>query len=297
MTLHEAIKSGPLLCDGGMGTQLVNRGLRSGDVPELWNVNRQDDIADVHRAYKDAGCNLITTNSFGASSVALARHGLESRMRELNLAAASAARQVSEGSGFVLGDIGPSTQMIEPYGDLAEQDAMTSFSQQAEALLAGGVDGFVIETMGDPNEMQLAIRGVREVSGTHPVLATYAFSRDKSGAFRTMMGTTVHDAAKAALEVGADVIGANCGTNLSLDDYADLAREFVSAAGVTPVLIQPNAGSPKLLDGSYRYDAAPAAMAELASRMLASGVRIIGGCCGTTPDHIRAMATVLPRRG
>lgn len=293
MTLGKAIRSRQLLCDGGMGTQLVMRGLRAGDVPELWNLERLKDVSEVHRAYADAGCELITTNSFGASSVALARHGLADRMRELNQAAAQAARTSVPATVFVLGDIGPLTAMLEPYGDLTEQAAAESFEMQAAALAMGGVDGFVIETMSDPNELSIAVRAARQAAPELPVIATFAFSRSQDGTFRTMMGTSAADAMIAAKEAGADVVGANCGTSLSLPDYRDLADALLDAAKATPVIVQPNAGSPKLVDGSYVYDATPEAMRQLALDLYRAGVRIVGGCCGTTPLHLASMRGAL----
>lgn len=296
MTLTQALANRVLVCDGGMGTQLVARGLKAGDVPELWNVDRADDVASVHQAYADAGCDLVTTNTFGCSSVAMSRHGLDRRCDELNKAAVKLARGAVGAGRFVLGDIGPLTQMIEPYGDLSEDDASASFAQQAQSLADAGADALVVETMSDTNEVTLAIRAARSVCDL-PVIATYAFSRAADGTFRTMMGTTVSDAMSAAIEAGASVVGANCGTSLSLPDYADLARVVLEAAGTTPVIIQPNAGSPKLVDGNYTYDATPQAMAELAMEMKRAGVRIIGGCCGTTPVHLKAMAAAVHRDG
>jgi methionine synthase I (cobalamin-dependent) len=296
MTFTEALASRCLVCDGGMGTQLVARGLKAGDVPELWNVDRAADVAAVHRAYSDAGCDIVTTNTFGCSSVAMARHGLDARCDELNTAAVKLARTAVTPGRFILGDIGPLTQMIEPYGDLTEDDASASFAQQAKSLANAGVDALVIETMSDTNEMTLAIRAARSVCDL-PVIATYAFSRAADGTFRTMMGTTAADAMTAAIDAGASVVGANCGTSLSLPDYADLARVVLEAAGRTPVIIQPNAGSPKLIDGNYTYDATPQAMAELAQELQRAGVRIIGGCCGTTPAHLKAMAAEIRRKG
>ena len=293
MKLREALTSRTLVCDGGMGTQLVARGLRAGDVPELWNVDRPQDVSDIHRAYADAGCDLVTTNSFGASSIALARHTLESRMRELNLAAARLARNAVPASVYVLGDIGPCTQMIEPYGDTTEDAALESFHLQAKALLEGGVDGFVIETMSDVNEMMLAIRGVRQASTELPIFATYAFNLAPDGSFRTMMGTTAMDAVCSAISAGADAVGANCGTALSLSDYADLGCDLITASGKTPVIVQPNAGSPHMVDGKHTYDASPMAMAGLANELKDEGVRIIGGCCGTTPAHLAAIARII----
>lgn len=295
MTLGKAIRSRQLLCDGGMGTQLVLRGLKAGDVPEMWNLNRLQDVADVHRAYANAGCEMVTTNSFGASSVALARHGLADRMGELNQSAVRAARSSVPATTFVLGDIGPLTVMLEPYGDLSEQAAEESFEMQAAALASGGVDGFIIETMSDPNELSSAIRAARRTAPDLPIIATCAFSRSHDGSFRTMMGTSAEDAMLAAIEAGADVVGANCGTSLSLPDYHDLAAALLDGAKATPVIVQPNAGSPKLVDGSYVYDATPEAMGQLAHDLYRAGVRIVGGCCGTTPLHLASMRGALDR--
>jgi 5-methyltetrahydrofolate--homocysteine methyltransferase len=290
--LREALLGPTIVCDGGMGTQLVERGLRNGDVPELWNIHRAADVAAVHRAYVDAGCQCVTTNTFGASSVALARHGLDAQADTLNAAGVRLARDAVAGRAYVLGDIGPLTQMLEPYGDITEAQAFASFAEQARALVEAGADGLVIETMSDPNELGLAVGAARSVT-SDPVIATFAFSRAADGTFRTMMGTSVAECLRSAIDAGADVVGANCGTSLSLPDYLDLARDLVEHAGPTPVIVQPNAGSPKLIDGRYTYDATPDAMASLARDLRSAGVRIMGGCCGTTPAHLDAISKAI----
>jgi 5-methyltetrahydrofolate--homocysteine methyltransferase len=224
----------------------------------------------------------------------LARHGLDSQTRAFNVAGAQVARAAAGDRVAVLGDVGPLTAMLEPYGDCSEPDAAASFAQQVEALTAGGVDGFVVETMSDPTELSLA---VKEAARTGlPVIATFTYSRTAGGDYRTMMGTTIRDAVAAAIDAGASVVGTNCGTSLSLEDYLQLASQLVAAAAGTPVIVQPNAGSPKTIDDRVVYDAAPADLATLVPLLLESGVRIIGGCCGTTPAHLAAMRAALDAR-
>jgi 5-methyltetrahydrofolate--homocysteine methyltransferase len=291
-SLLEELKVRVLLCDGAMGTQLQLRGMKPGECGELWNVSRPDDVRAIHAAYASAGCELITTNSFGGSAVALKRHGLESRVAEVNLAAAKLARDAAGESRWALGDIGPLGELVEPYGDISEDDACDAFAAQAGALAEGGVDALLVETMADPNELAIAVRAAKSAASQLPVLATFTFSR-AGGTFRTMMGTTVADAVAAAIDAGADVVGSNCGTSLSLDDYLDLAGELVKNAGKIPVILQPNAGSPREVNGRLVYDATPQDMARVVPRFLESGIRILGGCCGTTPDHLASMRAII----
>lgn len=286
--LLDAIKTRVLLCDGAMGTQLQLRGMKPGECGESWNVTRPDDVRAIHAAYVDAGCDLITTNSFGGSGVALRRHGLEPRVTELNLAAARIAREAAGDDRWVLGDIGPLGELVEPFGDISEDDARAAFAAQAAALAEGGADALLVETMADPNELAIAVRAAKLAAPKLPVIATFTFSRG-GGTFRTMMGTTVTDAVAAAIDAGADVVGSNCGTSLSLADYLDLAVELVQHAGTTPVILQPNAGSPRERDGKLVYDATPRDMATMTPRFLQTGLRLFGGCCGTTPAHLAAM--------
>jgi 5-methyltetrahydrofolate--homocysteine methyltransferase len=291
MDLTERLARGPMLCDGGMGTQLMARGMRAGECSELWNVERTSEVEDVHRAYRDAGCELITTNTFGGTTTALARHGLAERAAELNELAVRLARRAVGGSCYLLGDIGPFGDFLEPMGTTTEAELAGIFRTQAMSLKRGGADGIIIETMSDPNEMRIAIKAAKGVA-YWPVIATYAFNApaEGSGVFRTMMGTTAEEAIQAAVAAGADVVGANCGTSLGLNDYLELAKVLVKAAGKTPVILQPNAGSPQTINGKTVHTATPEDMAALVQPLLAAGVRIIGGCCGTTPAHLKAMA-------
>ena len=298
-----ALRQRTLLCDGAMGTQLMARGLTSGECGEKWNLDRPADIEAIHRAYSEAGCDLVTTNTFGGTSATLERHGLAGQVAELNEAGARLARRAVESlpgrTHWVLGDMGPFGGFLEPVGDMSVVDLQRMFAQQAQALHRGGADAIIIETMVDPGELAVAVRAAREVAGW-PIIATYAFNKiagDAGGSsgFRTIMGTDVAAAVNAAIDAGADVVGANCGTSLSLEDYLRLAEALVQAAGGTPVIVQPNAGSPVMVDGKLHHPASPADMAGFVPRLQQIGVRIIGGCCGTSPAHLRAMAATLRR--
>lgn len=282
-----------LLCDGAMGTQLIARGLRSGECSVLWNADRRDDVLEVHRAYRSAGCDLITTNTFSGSPSMLARHGMEERTLELNTQGAALAREIVGAAGFVLGDVGPFGDFIEPIGDTSVEQAHEIFSMQVKGLLRGGCDAILVETMSDPAEVEVAVSAAK-AAGAPAVIATYAFQKSADGSFRTMMGTDVADSLRHALAAGADVVGANCGTSLSLADYLALVHQLVAGANGVPVAIQPNAGSPRMEGDLAIYDATPEDMARLVPELAAAGARIIGGCCGTTPEHLKAMAGALP---
>ena len=192
---------------------------------------------------------------------------------------------------LVLGDVGPFGGMLAPLGDAEPEAVAAAFRAQAEALLEGGADAILVETMSDPSELALAVQAARE-AGAPKVLATGTYQATPDG-FRTMMGATVAEMVAAALEAGADVIGANCGTRLSLDDYLALVPELVAAARGRPVMVQPNAGSPELVQGSVRYPTGAPAFGAAAPRLVAAGARIVGGCCGTGPAHIAAIAAAV----
>ncbi|MFO1522198.1 MAG: homocysteine S-methyltransferase family protein [Kiritimatiellia bacterium] len=290
--LLDALASHLLCCDGAMGTQLMARGMSSGECGMLWNVNRAADVRAVHDAYRSAGCDLITTNSFGGSASVLGRHGRADQVRDLNMAAARLARESAGEDAWVLGDVGPFGDFLEPLGDMTPEELRPIFQAQIEALLAGGADAILVETMVDPAEAVVGIEAAKLASPHAPVIATYAFQKPAPGVFRTIMGTTVAEAVERAVAAGADIVGANCGTGLDLDDYVLLAGQLVAAAGTVPVILQPNAAprrwwartpstTPPRADGGHR--AAPDG----------GGVRIIGGCCGTTPAHLKAMAATV----
>lgn len=289
--LRELLACRPLVCDGATGTQLQLLGLKPGENGLRWNLEAPEKVGLVHQRYLDAGADLLTTNTFSGTTLALAGHGLEERAAELNREGARLARAVAGERAFVLGDIGPFGGLLEPFGETPQETVFEAFRAQAAALLAGGADAILVETMSDQGEAALAINAARE-AGAPLILATFTFQQSRAG-LRTMMGTSVAAAVQAALDSGADVVGANCGTDLCLDVYVDLATELVAAAGGRPVVVQPNAGSPVIEEGRTVYRTGPAEFAEAAQRFLAAGARIVGGCCGTAPGHIAAVATIV----
>jgi len=252
-------------------------------------------VQAIHQAYRDAGCDMITTNSFGGSQFVLERHGLADRVYELNRAAARVAKAAANENGWAIGDVGPFGDFLEPVGDVTAEELREAFKAQIAALVEGGADAILIETMSDPAEAVVGVEAAKACDPAMPVIVTYAFQKTVSGEFRTMMGTSVAEAVRCATDAGADIVGTNCGTDLGLNDYVELARQLVAAAGKTPVIVQPNGGSPRTENGKTFYDASPKQMADAARQLLAVGVRIIGGCCGTTPEHLATMSrTVLP---
>ncbi len=291
--LRQELARRPLLCDGATGTQLHLLGLAPGACGELWCLEQPERVQQVHRHYLGAGADLLTTNSFGGTSYVLAGHGAGARVREINAAAARLARAVAGDRAWVLGDIGPYGGMLEPLGEGLPDEVNAAFREQAAALLEGGADGILIETMSDPAEAALAVQAAK-AAGAGLVIATYAFQQASSG-FATMMGNTAAECVAAVLAAGADVVGANCGTEVSLADYEKLTAELVAAAGSTPVIVQPNAGSPQLVNGQIHYATTPADFAAAGARFLAAGARLVGGCCGSTPEHIAALAARLKR--
>jgi 5-methyltetrahydrofolate--homocysteine methyltransferase len=283
-----------LLADGAMGTELQRAGLAPGEPGEGWNLERPDAIEAIHRAYLEAGSDAIITNTFGANPWVLARYDLADRLDEINRRAVAIARRAAGPGRFVLGDIGPSGGFLHPLGDLVAEDLQRAFERQAAALLAGGADGIIIETMSAIEEVVIGVRAAR-ASGAAFVIASMAFDRLPNGAIRTMMGVAPEQAATAFAEAGADVVGANCGTKLAVEDFARVAAGFRSAVTL-PLMIQPNAGQPELVDGRAVYRLSPPDYAAAMRAVLAAGANIVGGCCGTTPAHIAAVSSMLGAR-
>ncbi len=292
-SLRQELSRRPLLGDGATGTQLQQMGLAPGACGERWNLDHPERVRELHRRYLTAGSDLLTTNSFGGTTTVLAGHGLEASAHAINVAAARLAREVAGEQAWILGDMGPFGGLLEPLGEVSPDTAAAAFRQQAVALLEGGADALLVETMSDPVEVEIAVGAARE-AGAAVVIATYAFQKSAVG-YRTMMGTSAAEAVTRALAAGATVVGANCGTDLSLRDYERLTVELVAAAGNAPVIVQPNAGSPVLREGKICYAESAAEFATAATRFLAAGARIVGGCCGSTPEHIAAMRSVMER--
>lgn len=280
--------------DGAMGTMLHAAGLTSGGSPEAWNVERPEVIRGIYQSYVDAGSQIITTNTFGGTRYRLALHNQQSCVHEFNLAAARLAREVADAatrSGghevLVAGDIGPSGEILYPLGTTTPDEARAAFAEQATALAEGGVDFFLIETMSALEEVTAAVEGIRSVSDL-PIAATMTFDTK----FRTMMGVKPVQAVAALHNLGIAVLGANCGNGP--DEIERIVTEMaaVKPAGVF-LIAQSNAGLPKWSNKQIHYDGTPEVMADYALKMRALGVNYLGACCGSTPEHIRAMREAL----
>jgi 5-methyltetrahydrofolate--homocysteine methyltransferase len=281
---------GPILADGAMGTMLFEAGLQFGDPPEVWNVAHPDIIRAIHRAYLDAGSRILLTNTFGGNRFRLGMHNLQARVPELNRTAAILLRAEVNAAGaraLVAGDIGPSGEILAPLGTLEFDDAVDGFAEQAEALIAGGVDVIWIETMSAREEIEAAFRGVRRVSADIPIITTMTF--DTRG--RTMMGITPEQAAEHLLGLGAAAVGGNCGNGP--DELLGVIHKMKAVAPGAVLVSKSNAGIPELVKGKAVYRATPEVMAGYANDVRAAGARIIGGCCGNTPAHMAAMAAAL----
>lgn len=284
--LLEVVKQKPLLGDGAMGTQLIEAGLPVGGCGDEWNLSQPEKVRTVQAAYVAAGSDLILTNTFGGSPLALARHGLSDKAYEINLAGARLARDSMGGGGYVLGDIGPFGGFLEPLGSTTRAALEAAATVQVAALLDGGVDGIIIETMTSLDEMAAVAKVVRRVRPQAVLVGSLTFDRLVDGGFRTMTGVEVRQAVEFMVRLGVDIVGCNCGTGIHAGDYVQLVGQFRQATD-RPIMVQPNAGQPRLDRGHIVYDETPEMMAETVPALVRAGASILGGCCGTGPEHIR----------
>jgi 5-methyltetrahydrofolate--homocysteine methyltransferase len=294
-TLLDALDSRRLVCDGAMGTQLMLAGLANGDCGEAWNLTHPERVLKIQRSYVESGADCLITNTFGGSRLMLKRHGHVEQLRELNQAGARIARAAFAGrEGFVLGDLGPLGAILEPYGDLSHDEARAAYEEQARALVEAGVDALIIETQTALEELGVAIDAAK-AAGAPCVIASLAYdlSQDKSF-YVTMMGVTPERAAEFAEERGAHIIALNCGTGMDMTGAARVARQYRESCGL-PVMVQPNAGLPVLENLKAVYKQLPPDMAKDVPAALDAGVNIIGSCCGSTPDHTRAIRAVMEK--
>lgn len=289
---RESFSSLPPLCtDGAWGTELLKLGGDPDEVKDLWNLSAPDRVLQVARAYVEAGANIILTNTFSANRVILEPHGAADRAAEVTRAGAELSRRAAAGKAYVFGSIGPTGKMVS-IGDLSVHDAESVFEEQAVALAEGGVDAIVIETQADVKEAGAALRAcLRATSLPVGVSFTFDSGKDKT---RTMMGVTVSAAHELARSEGASFVGANCG--VGIESYVNVARLFAECGDELPIWIKGNAGAPELgPDGKPTYRATPEVFANAVKPLLDAGVRFIGGCCGSTPEHIRALRIALDR--
>jgi methionine synthase I (cobalamin-dependent) len=280
--LLDALASRVLVCEGAMGSMLSAQGVvfqNSGEV----NLRHPEAVANVHRAYREAGAEVFQTNTFSSNQHMLERAGLAAQAAEIQVAAVRILKDVVGDSGFIAANIGPTGGMIAPYGDLDPAEAVAVFRRQLEVMLAEGVDLVLYETFEVIEELEAGVTAFREVGGTVPLAATVSFSSEIG---RTMMGTDGASAARRLDDLGVDIIGANCGHPTGLH----VAIQAMRAVTPRPLMAQANAGVPQLIAGETVFDGKPVDSGVLASALIRDGVRIIGGCCGTTPEHIRQIA-------
>jgi 5-methyltetrahydrofolate--homocysteine methyltransferase len=286
-TIANQIKEGRIMVsDGAWGTFLHAKGLLPGECPEMWNLSRPDDVLAIAESYINAGADMIETNSFGGNSFKLSSYGLAERTKEINRAAAAISRRAAGNNRHVLGSIGPTGKMLI-MGDITQKELYDCFAEQAIALSEGGADALVIETMSDIDEAVIAVKACRENTKTE-VICTMTFEKTGDQAFHTMMGITPAHMVSSLTEAGAHIIGANCGNGI--ENMIGIVKEIRTIDTQIPVLIHANAGAPVYSEGKTVFPETPDQMAGYLDLLIAAGANIIGGCCGTTPDHIRKIA-------
>jgi len=286
--LLERIAAGEILIsDGAFGTFLQAKGLLPGESPEAWCISHPDAVKSIAEAYIAAGSDIVETDSFGGTTFKQREFGLADQVDAFNTASARLAKEAMGAKGYVAASVGPTGQIVEDEGgDVTEEQLYNEFKQQVVALAAGGADALCIETMSSVSEAVQAIKAAKDNTKL-PVICTFTFEPGAHG-FRTMMGVTPARAAEEAVEAGADIIGANCGNGIA--NMIEITKEMHAAVPSTPILIHANAGMPVLEDGKTVFKDTPADMAARVKELIAAGANIIGGCCGTTPEHISAMA-------
>jgi len=289
MTLLEALKERVLVSDGAMGTQLMEAGLHSGNCGEIWNVTHPEKILEIQKRYVEAGANCLTTNTFGGNGLSLRRHGYFDDLVEINRAASRVAREAFGGKkGYVIGDVGPVGGVMEPYGDLTVDEVREAIRIQVKALIEGGADAIIVETQMDLEETKLGIAAAKEF-GAGCIIASLAYDRTLDGsAFRTMMGVDPKRAAEELTVAGVDILAFNCGTGLDMHFAKNIISDYQSVSNCF-TMAQPNAGLPVLENLKTVYKQTPEDMADPVEDLLKMGVNIVGGCCGSTPEHIRAI--------
>ncbi len=287
------VKNGKILVsDGAWGTFLHAMGLKAGECPELWNINRPEDVLQIARSYVQAGADMVETNSFGGTTYKLSSYGLTDRVHEINRAAAAISRKAAGDRIYVLGSVGPTGKMII-MGDVTPEELYEAYKIQSMALYEGGADTIIIETMSDIDEAVAAVKAGKENTPAE-VICTMTFNRSDEGAYHTMMGVTPTEMTQKLVDSGADIVGANCGNGIS--NMIGIVSEIRSVNQDIPVLIHANAGVPVYRDGKTVFPESPDEMARFVNQLIDAGANIIGGCCGTSPDHIRKIAEVVRAR-
>lgn len=289
MDLREILQERVIICDGAMGTMLYSLGVPLGMPPEIANLYKPQLVEGIHREYIEAGAEIIETNTFGANRLKLTKFGLEGKLREINAEGVRLAKRVGEGKALIAGSIGPLDQLLEPYGSLSLGDAKEIFKEQAECLLNEGVDLFILETFHSLLELKMAVLAIRDLSPSIPIIAQMSFSQGG----RTSMGVTPPAFAVTMEGLGVDAVGLNCG--LGPQEALEVLKELIHSTNL-PLTVQPNAGFPTLHEGRTVFPSSPEYFAQFAEEAYSIGASIIGGCCGTTPQHIEAIAKAIKGR-
>ena len=284
--IEQLVAHAPVLTDGAWGTEFQARGLEAGECPDHWNLTHPERVEEVARAYVDAGSQLILTNTFRANRLAMERHGLAEHVREINLRGVEISRRAAGSKARVFASLGPSGKLLM-MGEVSEEELLAAYTEQSQALAEGGADALLFETMSDLAEAKVCVQAARPTG--LPVIVSLAFDSGKN-LDRTMMGVTPEVAATELTAAGADAIGANCGQGI--ESYAALCQRLHQSTSL-PIWIKPNAGLPELLEGGTHYQTAPEVFARHAPALLAAGANFLGGCCGTSPEFIRALRKTL----
>ncbi len=291
--LQDAILERPLLGDGAMGTQLMIAGLEQGNCGEAWNLTHPERVLAIQRAYVEAGSDCLITNTFGGSRIMLNRHSQADHVVEVNKAGVEIARQAfGDKEGYVLGDIGPFGGLLEPFGDFTESQVRCAFEEQAAALVEAGSDAIIIETQTSLEELLIGIQAA-QAAGAKCIIGSMAYDVTlDSSTFRTMMGIGPERAAEFMQEHGAHIVALNCGTGMEMERARDAVERYRKVTSLR-VMVQPNAGKPQLINMKVVYDETPEQMVKGLIPLLKAGANIVGSCCGSTPEHIRAFRTVM----
>ncbi len=290
--IPEIHKGRVLVSDGAWGTFLQQKGLKPGECPEAWNIDRPTDVLDIAQSYIDAGADMVETNSFGGSRFKLGKYGFGDKVYEFNKAAAEISRKAAGPDRFVLGSIGPTGKLLL-MDEVTEEELYDAFKEQSMALEAGGVNAIMIETMTDLEEARIAVKAAKENTSCE-VFATMTFEKIIGGGYRTMMGISPTEMAETLVEAGADLIGTNCGNGI--EDMIGMVKEIRTVNQTIPVLVHANAGMPKYQDGVTTFPESPDDMASRVKEIIEAGANIVGGCCGTTPEHISKVRQVVKSR-